>query len=73
MRKNGYYWYYINVYEEEHKMHQEFADRDFKTKEQAISDAKERMDGIKRHHAELHIMHYDETDYNDFNENMIEI
>lgn len=40
MKRNGYYWYYINVYEEEHKMHQEFADKDFKTKAQAIEDAK---------------------------------
>ena len=65
---SGYYWYFINVYEEEHRMHQEFADRHFKTKKQAIADAKERMEGIKRFRAVVHVVHFVESGYNDYND-----
>lgn len=73
MSKKGYYWYYINVYKAEDKMYQVFADRHFATKQEAAENAQFRLEGVSRHHADLHIMHYDKSDFNDFNENIIEI
>ena len=66
----GYFTYYINVFVEEHSMKQLHGIGTFKTKQAARSAAVHHLEdsGLSYVRAEIDIMHYTASDYNDRNE-----
>ena len=66
----GYFTYHINVYIEEHNLKQLFGSGEFKVKQSARQAAIKKLEdsGLSYVRAEIHIMHYNASDYNDRNE-----
>lgn len=67
----GYYWYYIDVFDG-NGFHQVFG-KSHKTKSECVMEAKKRMENVKYDYAYIGVMHYNNSDYNDYSEDPIKI